>query len=390
MPDTKIFISHRSTDKQVANILFRFFTELGIDGGSIFCSSLPGNDVETNISAEIKSAISNSTIDIVILSADYYESAYCLNEAGIIWYKTREFNQADKNSRVITVALPEISCGRMIGFLNDEFKIKRLDNTNDLATICDITFGDSISARSFSAASERLRNDYIEYIANRKQPTFRFANEDIKTFQTDAERIILYYMLTFETFRVDKSTLTKWANSEEIYDINFGIGLELLEDKGLGTYLPNNASVFSLDSKLFSDLLNNKERHLSQLQLFVDDHKILSSEIFDQMWNLNRFDNNDLLFLLYLIENNNQQLSIASVEAIKKHYEKSGLHIAGFNFDSSLNKFIKNGLLFKLNDNNIMIPQSFYKILNNFKYKPRLEQIKDQYHIRHLVREFHT
>lgn len=389
MYNTRIFISHRSTDKEVANMLFRFLTELGVEGKLIFCSSLPGNDIKTNISSEIKNAISNSTIDFVILSADYYESVYCLNEAGVIWFKTKDFLPEEKNTKVITIALPEITCERMLGFLNSDYKLKRLDNFNDIATICEIIIGDQISARSFSAASQRLIDDYKDYIINRKRPTFRFIGEEMKMIQSDAEKTILFYMLAFETFKVDIKTLLDWADDEEIYGINFKIGLELLKDKKLGNYEDDQNKVFSLNTTFFSELLSNKENHISQLRLFVEDHKKLSSETFEQMWNLNRFNDTDLLFLLYLIESKNQILPLDSANYIARYYSKKGLHISQLNFDDSINKFLKNKLLLKTKNDEVKIPLSFQSVINNFKYKNALDQIKQRYHIHNIITEFH-
>ena len=82
-----IFISHRSTDKAIADMLLDFFIGTGISRESIFCSSLPGNDINEKISSEIKDALKRSLVNIAILSKDYYQSAYCLNEAGILWYR---------------------------------------------------------------------------------------------------------------------------------------------------------------------------------------------------------------------------------------------------------------------------------------------------------------
>lgn len=52
-----IFISHRSTDKGVADILVDFFVSTGISKNKIFCSSLPGNDINEKISEEVKEAL---------------------------------------------------------------------------------------------------------------------------------------------------------------------------------------------------------------------------------------------------------------------------------------------------------------------------------------------
>ncbi len=86
MKDT-VFISHRSTDKDVVDMLLDFFSRTEIPSNRIFCSSLPGNDINEKISAEVKENLKNSLVNIVILSQDYYQSAYCLNEAGILWYE---------------------------------------------------------------------------------------------------------------------------------------------------------------------------------------------------------------------------------------------------------------------------------------------------------------
>lgn len=77
--DSIIFISHRSTDKDVADMLVDFFCGTGIPRNAVFCSSLPGNDINEKISGEVKAALKSSAINVAILSHSYYESAYCLN-----------------------------------------------------------------------------------------------------------------------------------------------------------------------------------------------------------------------------------------------------------------------------------------------------------------------
>lgn len=59
-----IFISHRSTDKEVADMLVDFFSATGIPRESVFCSSLPGNDINEKITGEVRTALKNSAINI--------------------------------------------------------------------------------------------------------------------------------------------------------------------------------------------------------------------------------------------------------------------------------------------------------------------------------------
>ena len=46
----KIFVSHQTKDKNIADILVDFLIAIGIQADTIFCSSIPGNDVKEKIS----------------------------------------------------------------------------------------------------------------------------------------------------------------------------------------------------------------------------------------------------------------------------------------------------------------------------------------------------
>lgn len=126
---SSIFISHRSTDKAIADMLLDFFIGCGVPREAVFCSSLPGNDVQEKISKEVKAALVTSTINIAILSKDYYDSVYCLNEAGILWFLDDKL--------VVPIAMPEITADKMIGFLDSEYKLRRLDKETDITYLLD-------------------------------------------------------------------------------------------------------------------------------------------------------------------------------------------------------------------------------------------------------------
>ncbi|MCL2580207.1 MAG: toll/interleukin-1 receptor domain-containing protein [Oscillospiraceae bacterium] len=151
----KIFISHRSTNKDVADILETFLNCCGISPSHIFCSSLPGNDVKQEIAGEIKEAIRESCLNIVILSEEYYQSAYCQNEAGIIWFL---------DAQKIVIALPDINSSNMQGFLNSQYILRRLDNKSDIMSILDNlkTHFDLISSNAkIESNATKLMDDYI-------------------------------------------------------------------------------------------------------------------------------------------------------------------------------------------------------------------------------------
>ena len=122
---TEIFISHRKTDAAVAEMIKDFLVVLGIPNDSVFCSSLAGNDVKQCISPEVKAHLKNAKIIILILSNDFYKSAYCLNEAGVAWYLD--------DVLVIPFNLPEIKPENMIGFFDSDNKLRSLNNNDDIS-----------------------------------------------------------------------------------------------------------------------------------------------------------------------------------------------------------------------------------------------------------------
>lgn len=138
-----IFISHRSTDKEIADMILDFLIGTEIPRGYVFCSSLPGNDVKEIISEEIRTAMNSSVINIAILSRDYFLSTYCLNEAGVMWFCCEK--------PVVPVALPEISSENMSGFLSNNYKIRRLDCEADISHLYD-TVQAAVSAQKCSAS----------------------------------------------------------------------------------------------------------------------------------------------------------------------------------------------------------------------------------------------
>lgn len=86
----KIFISHSTFDKEIAEVLVKFLKYgLGISSKKIFCSSLDGHDIPigVNFNDYIRNQIANAKgiVIIPIISNHYYNSKYCLYELGAAW-----------------------------------------------------------------------------------------------------------------------------------------------------------------------------------------------------------------------------------------------------------------------------------------------------------------
>ena len=196
----KVFISHRKLDEAVAGMLFDFLIAAGIPREAIFCSSLPGNDVKEFISKEVRQALQASQVNIAILSGNYYESAYCVNEAGVLWYL--------EDIRVIPIALPEIQPDDMIGFLNQDYRVRRLDNTDDITyiydTITDILGVPQQKSSVINTECKKLIARYNDYLSQREVPV---SEEECKSSAEPLE-------ITVSKFEVKNSQPAKMPTFE--------------------------------------------------------------------------------------------------------------------------------------------------------------------------------
>ena len=297
-----IFISHRTEDAEVADMLRDYLIATGIPNEYVFCSSLPGNDVKSVISREVKDKIANSVVNIAILSHGYYESAYCINEAGIIWLQ-------DPHIPAIVVGLPEISHTNMHGFLNSDYKLRRLDNANDISEIYD-TVRDAVGATpaNFSvatAASQKLSARYDEYLKSRTLPATASTQAItpstlIEEVTTDDERVVLYYILTKRVRRIRKYDINMWMNENEIYNINVENALDLLASLGAGAY---EKEILNMDVGVFRNYTAKSDELIPALTPILEKYQSLSSKRFVELWDSGTFTDEDKLFVAYIIQN---------------------------------------------------------------------------------------
>ena len=338
-----IFISHRSIDKEIADMLVDFFSGTGIPKDKIFCSSLPGNDINERISGEFKNALKNSVVNIAILSQNYYDSAYCLNEAGVLWYE---------DVPVIPVALPEITPNNMYGFLNNEYKFRRLDCDTDVSYIYD-QVREAISApqMKFSIVTNennKLRERYADYLRIRelpKQLPIKTKTIDISEVTTDDERIILYYMFQKKVRKANKKDIINWLEKNEIYEVDVDNAFDLLSTID-GGKCDNN--VLELGIEMFRKYSTNAEQIMQEFKKSVDRHINLASDIFKMLWKSEKFDTIAKLFVAYIIEEKietfgDRWMANMQVESIKQWEDKNTLDSElSRNYGSCLGFFVQN------------------------------------------------
>lgn len=343
-----IFISHRSTDKVIADMLVDFFSATGISKDKIFCSSLPGNDINEKISSEVKTVLQNSTINIAILSYNYYQSAYCLNEAGVLWYN---------DALVIPIALPEINSNNMYGFLNSEYKLRRLDSDTDISYIYDAV-SEAVSAPHTKVGvvtyeNNKLRNRYTDFLKSRepsKLTTAILPTVDVSEITTDDERVILYYILQQNMRKVSKNVVSDWLHKNEIYNINVDNAFDLLSSFDGGA-VNNDTLEFGIEA--FRKYSANAKSLIPALKECVDCHTKVAANSFKSLWDSDDLDKTMLLFIAYIVDERmcnfgDRWMADGQIESIKNWEDKNTLDSTlSKNYGSCLQFLVQNDLVYE-------------------------------------------
>lgn len=385
-----IFISHRSTDKAIADMLLDFFSCTGIPRETVFCSSLPGNDINEKISDEVKSALRNSAVNIAILSGDYYQSAYCLNEAGILWYQD--------DVPVIPIALPEINPNNMYGFLSNEYKLRRLSSDADISYIYDVV-SEAVSAPHIKVGiitheSNKLRERYADFRETRKiqeaAPAVSPSASNLE-ITTDDERIVLYYILQNNVRKVSRENIMDWLHADEIFGVNIDNAFDLLSSVGGGSIV-NGTLELGID--VFRKYSSNAPALLVELKECIDRHRKLAIDVFIALWKSNALDSIELLFLSYIIDERmcsfgDRWMAEGQIQSIRQWESKNSLDSTlSSNYVSSLQFFIQNSLVYESSWTSYGNPReySLYASMRNLFFNcpkeilEELQKIKNEHH----------
>lgn len=83
-----VFISHRGTQETFVTALVNLLEKCGFSKENLFCSSVPGFNI--GLGEDIIETLKDKFVEydlyiLYVLSTDFFESAYCLNEMGAAW-----------------------------------------------------------------------------------------------------------------------------------------------------------------------------------------------------------------------------------------------------------------------------------------------------------------
>lgn len=382
----KIFISHNTQDKAVADFFVDFLIAIGISRDSIFCSSLPGNNVIENISSEIRESLNTSKVNVVILSNSYYQSPCCLNEAGIIWYK---------DDLKIIIGLPEISIDNMQGFINKDYLIRHLNNSDDIyAIVDDLTKALELNYTShqvINTEATKLTRKYNEFITSRRIESAENKpsnNIDFATISTDDEKIILYYMVVKGLRKTSKNDFLVWLQNNEIFNVNINNGFDLLSYLGNSIYENDN---FEMDITYFRKFSSQKDEVVNTLKPIINNHYEKVSNKFINLWQRNVFSNDMKLFLLYIIENRISKLGDRwkadnEINSLSEWVNNNSIPVSvANNYSVYLNSLITNNLIYESEWTSYGNPREYtlynslqeYLFSENFPYNFELQELKN-------------
>ncbi|NMA17516.1 MAG: toll/interleukin-1 receptor domain-containing protein [Clostridiaceae bacterium] len=352
-----IFISHRNLDKTFVDALSVFLTTIGIPANSIFCSSLPGNDVKCEISKEIKHAIKTSKVNIVVLSDAYYKSPYCQQEAGAIWFC---------ETKKIVLALPEIDADLMEGFLDNENMIRRLDCKNDILTIVDILKEASITINAqvtqIDYRADQLIVDYNRALSDRKTTIMsgtsnaenELEKEILSNSLSDDELLVLSYFYQSQRNKIEASKLdiVSWLNSASIKNVDIVNGITLLlEDNKINAINDEygNLISYSLNIKFYRLLRRLSESAVQVLVTCMNNHASEDNKgSKNEIDNLieNGFSKEERLMIQYIIDLDRDSLfagwqSEKEENMIRSWEDINGLnHVLSSKYNDILNKLL--------------------------------------------------
>ncbi|MBQ3087160.1 MAG: toll/interleukin-1 receptor domain-containing protein [Clostridia bacterium] len=260
----RVFISHRTSDSGFAKILERFLMNCGVAHENIFVSSLPGNDVAFEIAKEVKENIKNSVLNIVLLSSSYYESAYCQNEAGIIWYL---------DTTKVIFALSDVTEKNMQGFLNNEHKIRRLIERNDLLFLAEkvkeLFASDDVSPVALNAFVEDAVASALTEIERLKQKE----NNNVLQKTSDG-----YYVTTVLEERYTGNTRFRCVRINGLLPVNQPYKSDethwLLFDSSLYKELKEGSKIKFRPSSIkdlrdFNDIKNTRNIYIKHLEVLI-------------------------------------------------------------------------------------------------------------------------
>ena len=173
-----IFISHCGKQKAFVKALEELFESCGFSGDNMFCSSVPGFNIDEG--EDIVDTLRKKFVDynlyvIYVLSSEFFDSSYCMNEVGAAWVlqvansiiETRDLDEA-KIDGVISKTKNRIS------FKNDDDDIlydKMIELRNKILVFVGLgDVSESNWRRYYDNFQDKINKDIVVGISGKEMP----------------------------------------------------------------------------------------------------------------------------------------------------------------------------------------------------------------------------
>lgn len=116
--DKDVFISHSSKNKDIVDYFVVFLKNIGLKDSQIFCSSIVGQGINNGekLNAAICKSIKQSRFLVYLISKDFMDSSYCMEELGVGWYCSE-----NSSTKCYFLVLPDVfSISELQGFVNSK------------------------------------------------------------------------------------------------------------------------------------------------------------------------------------------------------------------------------------------------------------------------------
>lgn len=155
----KIFISHSSKDKNIANSLSDFLESIA-PSVEVFCSSQIGSiKVGQDFVKTITEALNDCDVFVPLLSPNYYSSRFCMIELGFA-YSVLVHNCPDGDSYIFPVAVPPVKKGEaLMGTPLAQLQVSSIHDVEDLRVYLEAIFENSNMA--LKSGINRRINEYV-------------------------------------------------------------------------------------------------------------------------------------------------------------------------------------------------------------------------------------
>jgi len=271
MFDNKVFISHSTVNKEIADHFCAYLVRLGVKEKNIFCSSVVGQGISNSekLNEAISKAIYHSFLLVYIISYDFLKSSYCMEELGVGWYLSQR-----KQAKCFYLILPDIELSELVGFVNskiDKFSFLDSSHASELSSLsCDliknldiqmkthtqITNAESVLLSSIKSINEELiraRQDRNQQIKDKETEKAQL----LEALEKAREEIVQLRSL------IEKAKIESGKHDEEIE-------LHTIESVFDGisytTFVPN-APFSSLDKDFWFTWITRYEELLSNLNI---------------------------------------------------------------------------------------------------------------------------